>query len=739
MPDLLTPHIIPDAPLSRDDQGIAFRFDEYAKTFARLIAESQNETPIVVGISGRWGSGKTTLLEMIKGHLDSTEHLDENLSQLTFANPTEEAKQFRRCRTVWFNAWKYSDEDELLVALLRVILQAMSSDSFIAKMNAKIASPFFPRRDVLNTILNWFSFKTPLGDMKLNTGTPVETAFAKKIAFSDQFNDEFVRLCAIWAHRDLNAKKIESQKGVVVIFIDDLDRCLPEKTIQILEAIKLFLNTKGFAFALAADEEMILRAIEAHYERAKIKDQKANDYLEKIFQVRFPLPDLTSEQVQSYIRQHLDPKDELLNQKFDLITAAADMNPRQIKTLLNYLTLNWAIVRNSDQIQPDKGVDFIQWLILFRTLESFCRSVGDMAYGNRLQFINKAVAWGSGATTYNNETLDPKDYEKLFGTEIARAQKILRLVKFSSAMTEGDLDGFILRNIFFEQEEKRRREEEAQRRAEEEEKRRAEEEEKRRAKEAKRKAEEEARKAEEEKWRNYFIEIPAGSFVMGSDKSDRENERPQHAVEIPYSYKIARYPVTNAEYAKFKPEKANMQKPDHPVVNVSWRDAIAYCEWLNTQDLSGFRNLTGLKVRLPTEAEWEKAARGSGPPLHAGEGWVGVREYPWGDEFDSSKCNTSESGINDTTPVGKYSPQGDSPYGVADMSGNVWEWCQSKYKPYPYKADDGREDLKGDESRVLRGGAFGNGQRFARCAYRGGYLPSYWDGDLGFRVVASPF
>ena len=100
-------------------------------------------------------------------------------------------------------------------------------------------------------------------------------------------------MCAIWAQRDLNAQKIESKKGVVVIFIDDLDRCLPEKTVQILEAIKLFLNTEGFAFVLAADEEMIRRAVEAHYERSKIKDQRASDYLEKIFQVRFPLPDLT--------------------------------------------------------------------------------------------------------------------------------------------------------------------------------------------------------------------------------------------------------------------------------------------------------------------------------------------------------------------------------------------------------------------------------------------------------------
>jgi formylglycine-generating enzyme required for sulfatase activity len=202
--------------------------------------------------------------------------------------------------------------------------------------------------------------------------------------------------------------------------------------------------------------------------------------------------------------------------------------------------------------------------------------------------------------------------------------------------------------------------------------------------------------------------------------------------------------VTNAQYAKFieqvpeqhVPKKAGWfvreppaEKLDHPVVGVSWADAVAYCNWLSEQ--------TGRSYRLPTEAEWEKAAS-----------WDGDRPrvYPWGDIFEPERANSSELELDDTTPVGRYSPQGDSPWGCAGMSGNAQEWTSTLWGsdlnktdfPYPYNRHDGREQQNGGPRRVYRvyrGGSFRDDRARLRCAARGRIDPDSAIRWRGFRVV----
>ena len=219
-----------------------------------------------------------------------------------------------------------------------------------------------------------------------------------------------------------------------------------------------------------------------------------------------------------------------------------------------------------------------------------------------------------------------------------------------------------------------------------------------------------------------WVEIPAGEFWMGEGSEI-------HRVHLD-TFWIARVPITNAQY-RFFVEATGHEPPkdwengrplkgreSHPVVSVSWYDALAYCEWLS--------RATGKRITLPSEAEWEKVARGD----------KDRREYPWGDTFDATRCNCSELGLGHTTPVGIF-PDGASPYGVLDLGGNAWEWTRSILRDYPYDPQDGREDLAAgdDVSRVLRGGAFIDGARIVRCVYRRGSDPHFRFRNYGFRVV----
>lgn len=240
-----------------------------------------------------------------------------------------------------------------------------------------------------------------------------------------------------------------------------------------------------------------------------------------------------------------------------------------------------------------------------------------------------------------------------------------------------------------------------------------------------------------------FVKVQASESSRGSNNEIRQShdDQKQHTVNIPYDYYMARFTITNKEYDVYVRAKeinhpvSNWEKKsNHPVENVSWNDAMSYCRWLN--ELLRSELPSGLILRLPTEAEWEKAA--CWKPFPNSEGQSASLIYPWGNTFDEHRCNTSEGGRRGTTPVGTYSPQGDSPYGCTDMSGNIWEWTHSLFRPYPYEANDGRENEIDSGRRVLRGGSFDLNKEFAHCAYR---LDAHANGlyiHKGFRVVIAP-
>ena len=240
-----------------------------------------------------------------------------------------------------------------------------------------------------------------------------------------------------------------------------------------------------------------------------------------------------------------------------------------------------------------------------------------------------------------------------------------------------------------------------------------------------------------------MIRVPAGTFLMGTSSADLAvllkahpkwkadwfaDEQPQHSVNLD-SYWIYQNAVTVKQYRAFckatgreMPELPKWSKDDHPVVNVTWFDAAAYAEWAG--------------ARLPTEAEWEKAARGT----HG-------RRYPWGDEWDAEKChnftdtNPVGGGFQGgrTAPVGSY-PDGDSPYGIHDMAGNVWQWCQDWYAKdyYAHAPSSNPPGAEEGELRVMRGGSWGSSNISVRCAARHADSPDVTYHEAGgFRCAMS--
>ncbi|MCA9972214.1 MAG: SUMF1/EgtB/PvdO family nonheme iron enzyme [Anaerolineales bacterium] len=236
------------------------------------------------------------------------------------------------------------------------------------------------------------------------------------------------------------------------------------------------------------------------------------------------------------------------------------------------------------------------------------------------------------------------------------------------------------------------------------------------------------------------VPVPAGGFLMGSAADAPAAEQPRHPVTLPY-FRIGRYPVTNEQYARFLLETPAQDPPhprtgwhgrkpppnklDHPVVGITWHDALAYCRWLSAA--------TGKPYRLPTEAEWEKAARGT-------DG----RIYPWGSSWQDGACH---AGAADTTAVSTHDAT-PSPYDAVDLLGNVCEWTTTAWGsdrhapnfPYPYDPADGREDLTASDQnprlrRVIRGGAYDSPQDELRCAARGHMRPGSVRANVGFRVL----
>jgi formylglycine-generating enzyme required for sulfatase activity len=462
---------------------------------------------------------------------------------------------------------------------------------------------------------------------------------------------------------------------VLAVFIDDLDRCPPERIVTVLETVKLFMDKKGCVFVIGAANDIIEKALEKPYK------EDAPKFMDKIVQVTFNLPQGAIDDFGKYIQQILPEVKKELTQRLNLIVPAMQANPRKIKRFLNNLNLLRGLMQNKKELslEFDKA---LYWSIIDYLYPLLARDLKDRP-ANLKEIRQHASTLRSAIKTderwelseemlkeipqfYHAYLKDKDCVDILHNLNLSEAD-LKALKTFSQAVESADI--------------------------------------------AKEKAEK-AKSAEGEL--DASVTIPAGEFQYQDGTA---------TIEAPYAMDV--YPVTNRQFGRFiqaggytneaywseeglkwrnaenttQPRYWDDEKwngPEHPVVGVSFYEAEAYARWAGQ--------------RLPTEIEWERVARGT-------DG----RIYPWGNDFDQERCNTRESGIGKTTRVTRY-PNGRSPEGCYDMAGNVWEWCDDWYD-------------KDETYKVLRGGAWNVDRTDARCTDRLRDLPNARNDYIGFRCV----
>ncbi len=689
-----------------------FGYDKYANTIINMITDADFPSPFTFGVFGEWGTGKTSLMRMIEERLRN-EYFDVFIP-------------------VWFNPWRYEKERHLIIPFLKTIQHSIESHLEENKTaNKKLSEIAFKKLKELKNRISKIAFTVisslegelnlQIVKIKADLSKAVETAGKmedKQIEKIEEYSSIYHNIVKYLS----NVSEQEPYNLRIAVFIDDLDRCLPEKAIEVLEGIKTFLDIPGYLFFIGVDRNVIEKGVKVKYrgyviddkttgKKTSEKDEHFNvateipitpsDYLEKIVQMPIPLPPIDKTRVEGYLKELIQANSSLMPY-MDIIQLGLKQNPRTYKRFINTLAFHTKLAVEKGCLKindSDTGKDtplmtlelLVKWTILNFAFQSLVEEMK-----NKKLLIVDLQYWIERQDKEKQGLEDLTRTEKDAGITEApsplrhwlqddKLRNILRknIERGDTGFSRDNIDLYIQMGEFSFIEARTPPEGIMLPLP---------------------KIEGEGKLLEPI---GKMMRIPKGEFLYGKDKKKMTLN----------DYEIGVYPVTNEKYKEFIESKPEYKLPenwinenrtypegkkDHPVVYVNFDDAQAYCEWRTERE--------GVKYRLPTEAEWEKAARGT-------DG----REYSWGDEFDKNKCNTYESGIGDTTPVYKYL-DGVSFYGCYDMAGNVWEWTDSWYD-------------KSKRWKVLRGGSWGDGQGVARCASRGGDFPDFRDINVGFRCA----
>jgi len=808
-----------DQPIENAKQD-AFGFLGYASVLANRVLQA--DTPLTIGIYGSWGSGKSSLMKLLSLEikrkklsinsieinvwaLSNQEEVWHAFLQALFNEVSKKLKWYQKIDWGKFFRQLANNVYKILIAIVPVIVAGFLGASGDSWNWDFVLETLLLRNTTLagggSAIIGYgvglyFVLKPAVVEVRNAVNFDVKNTLRYK-----SYEAQITELMQLQNRFKELVRTLIKQDGLLVVFIDDLDRCTPDKIPEVIEAIKLFTTTEHCVYVLGLDYEMVLQGIAKRYKFNDKNDTEdaASDYLEKIIQIPFHLPPIEYGYVKDFIASAYKEDVVLICPNApEIFSLGVDPNPRKIKRAINIYRTFWDLATDrwqnwemEERVDPellakmiviqsghrplfDHIKDFPLHLVDLHSgipanepswdeqgWERFIRQEESYADENQLRIIHALLNIGDSRFTFTNvltyiymTSLDEEsgsarykpareERDALLSGNSQRITEMVRKIKKHGEDQEKlfieRLDAAIL--------------------------------------DTERNKVEERLSADlaldifagvkREPFEPKMVLIPEGPFLMGSleapedfiDKTEDEKneiwgiqleagkgtydpladtdgtEFPLHTVELPADY-IGRYPITNSEFKVFVDDTKRdfsslmfnadylVWSKHYPVYPVNWHLAVSYCEWLSDK--------TGKAYRLPSEAEWEKAARG-----------VDGRIYPWGNTWNQAYAHISDNFIK-PSEIGDY-PLGKSPYSILDMSGNIWEWTRSLWgknirEPdfkYPYDADDGRENVNAstDILLVIRGSSFsGSG----RCAVRVG---SSLDGkeylDIGFRVVYS--
>ena len=392
-----------------------FNFKAYSEVISKIILNKENKTPFTIAINGKWGRGKTTLMRTIREELETKSGLNEN----------------RKIKTVWFDAWKYPETDSMLSALVLEIFEEMERHGTIKKLKSKMVG---------GKEINILQEVSDLA--KVLTGGLVEIekwfenpAYKEKLSFYDLFQD-YIKKILITFVLEKEDGEYSDKEGVLVIFIDDLDRCPPQNIRKILESINLFFDKEGCFFIFGTDISLISKAIDSEYK--DLDGFSGIDYIKKMVQLQFDLPEIHEEDIKEFVEKELEIEDELKTY-FNIILGGLESNQREIKRFLNSLNLMRMLGESTDIPGYEEEL-LIKWSVLSLSSKKFVKEVNRIP--NLLIKLQELSDKDGNEVEEYIESLDEK-YKNLCN-EFRKETQIIEVLKTGNKrFTEDDIHNYV--------------------------------------------------------------------------------------------------------------------------------------------------------------------------------------------------------------------------------------------------------------------------------------------------------